>query len=159
MPLLVVRHAHAGRRSAYQGDDRLRPLSPRGRDWAQALVPLLTPFAPTRVLSSPFVRCIQTVMPTARALDLDVETADALSEGHGPEAFPLLEGLAGRPALLCTHGDVALELLGLLRPGARKPPPPSLRLQKGDVWVVDGSGSSLAIVDHIRRADRRSPSS
>ncbi|MGH3579725.1 MAG: SixA phosphatase family protein, partial [Mycobacterium sp.] len=60
MPLLLVRHGHAGRRSAYKGDDRVRPLSERGLAQAQTLVPLLSKYRPQRVLSSPFVRCLET---------------------------------------------------------------------------------------------------
>ncbi len=74
MALLLVRHANAGRRSAYKGDDRLRPLSPRGRARASELVPLLAPYRPQRILSSPYVRCCETVQPLAEALGLPVES-------------------------------------------------------------------------------------
>ena len=70
MPLLVVRHAHAGRRSAYKGDDRARPLSPRGVVRARQLVLLLSEYRPQRILSSPYVRCCATVQPLAESLGL-----------------------------------------------------------------------------------------
>ncbi len=158
MPLLVVRHAHAGRRSAYRGDDRQRPLSPRGRAWAAALVPLLTRFDPHAIMSSPFVRCVQTVAPTAEAAGLSVEPTDALAEGQGVEGLSLLERLAGRSVILCTHGDVATAMLGLLWTDPKRSPPPTLKLQKGDVWVIEPEGSSLVIVDHIRRTKTDSTS-
>jgi 8-oxo-(d)GTP phosphatase len=157
MPLLVVRHAPAGRRSAYKGDDRRRPLSPRGRAWAAALVPLLTGFEPQAVMSSPFVRCVQTVAPTAEALGLAVEPEDALAEGNTAEGVSLLKRLAGRSVVLCTHGDVALAMLVSLWSDTSGPPPPNLKLQKGDVWVIESAGSSQQIVDHIRRTKPPSP--
>src|ERR1019366_10279541 len=106
MPLLVVRHANAGRRSAYKGDDRLRPLSSRGHKRAEALVPLLSRYRPQRILSSPFVRCCETVQPIAEASALAVESVEELAEGHGADAVRLMITMAGEAAVLCTHGDV-----------------------------------------------------
>jgi 8-oxo-(d)GTP phosphatase len=158
MPLLLVRHGHAGRRSAYKGDDRLRPLSKRGLDQARDLVPYLSVYRPQRILSSPFVRCCETVRPTAEALALAVESIDELAEGRGADAVRLLQRMAGESAVLCTHGDVAAEVLDVLTPEGSHSETRSLRLQKGDFWVIQSIGSSLAIVEHIRLpkdADRR----
>lgn len=149
MPILLVRHGHAGRRSAYKGDDRTRPLSKRGSAQARALVPLLTAHRPQRILSSPYMRCCATVQPTAEALGLPVESIEELAEGHGEETIRLMERMAGEAAVLCTHGDVAqavLEALGEAKDGESPP----RRLQKGDVWVIQSTGSRLAIVDHLR---------
>ena len=52
----MVRHAHAGAKDRWSGDDRLRPLTDRGRREALALVRTLTAYEPVRVLSSPLVR-------------------------------------------------------------------------------------------------------
>jgi len=151
MPLLVVRHAHAGRRSAYRGDDRVRPLSPRGRSRAQELVPLLIGYRPRRILSSPYVRCCATVQPLAEALGLPVESVDELAEDHGAEAVRLLSTMQGESAVLCTHGDVATKLLEVLVPDPSAPDAKGFRLQKGEVWVIQSTGSSLSIATHLRR--------
>jgi 8-oxo-dGTP diphosphatase len=151
MPLLVVRHANAGRRSAYKGDDRQRPLSPRGRERAMALVSLLPQYRPQRILSSPYVRCCETVQPIAEALAQPVESVDELAEGHGADAVRLMQRMAGESALLCTHGDVATAMLDFLIPEPDTAGRPGLRLQKGDVWVIQSVGESLAITDHLRR--------
>jgi broad specificity phosphatase PhoE len=153
MPLVVVRHAQAGRRSAYKGDDRLRPLTERGRARAEALVPLLSVYRPQRILSSPFVRCCETVQPVAEALGLGVESLDELAEGHGSEAVRLMQTMAGESAVLCTHGDVATALLEDLE-GQSAPAPAgrsTLRLQKGEFWVIQSTGTSLAIVEHVKK--------
>ena len=151
MPLLVVRHANAGRRSAYRGDDRARPLSPRGVVRARQLVALLGDYRPQRVLSSPYVRCCATVQPVAESLGLAVESVDELAEGHGAEGVRLLETMAGESAILCTHGDVATAMLEDLVPDPSDPARKALRLQKGEVWVVQSTGSRPAIVQHLRR--------
>lgn len=153
MSLLVVRHANAGRRSAYKGDDRLRPLSSRGNARAAALVPLLRPYRPQRILSSPYVRCRQTVEPIAEALGLSVGSVDDLVEGHGAEAIRLLERMADESAVLCTHGDVALEMLEYLAAEPGGDGRAVLRLQKGEVWVIESIGGTLTVVDHLRRAN------
>ena len=154
MPLLFVRHGNAGRRSAYKGDDRVRPLSKRGRVQAQALVDLLSQYRPQRILSSPYVRCCETVQPTAEALGLPVESIEELAEGHGPDAIRLMRRMAGESAVLCSHGDIAQEVLGEL--GDRDGDAPS-RLQKGEVWVVQSAGTKLAIVDRLRPGPTTSP--
>ena len=97
MAVLLVRHAKAGSRKDWSGDDRLRPLSKAGHRQAEALVPLLVGYPITRVLSSPFVRCVQTVLG-------DHQDA-AVAEGWLREAA----GASGVSAL------AAGELIGLQR--------------------------------------------
>ena len=87
----------------------------------------------------------------AEALDLAVESVDELAEGHGAEAVRLMTTMAGESAVLCTHGDVALEMLEVLVPDPKSPERRTLRLQKGEVWVVQSTGSSPIIVQHLRR--------
>ncbi|MBV8463002.1 MAG: histidine phosphatase family protein [Acidimicrobiales bacterium] len=147
MPLLFVRHGHAGRRSAYKGDDRTRPLSKRGRAQGKELVGLLGEYRPQRILSSPYVRCCETVQPTAVALGLPVESIEELAEGHGPDTVRLMRRMAGEAAVLCSHGDVALSVLEAF--GGPEEDGPA-RLQKGEVWVVQSKGSKLVIVDRLR---------
>jgi phosphohistidine phosphatase SixA len=66
MPLYVVRHAHAGSRSAWLEDDRLRPLSDKGRLQAKAIAERIVPLGPSVLLTSPYLRCQQTLEPLAR---------------------------------------------------------------------------------------------
>jgi hypothetical protein len=61
----LVRHARAGDRSRWTGDDWLRPLSVRGHRQAYLLIKLLADAKFDRILSSPYVRCMQTVVPIA----------------------------------------------------------------------------------------------
>jgi 8-oxo-(d)GTP phosphatase len=142
-PVYLVRHAHAGDRSAWRGDDDRRPLSERGWRQAAGLVALLAPLpAPVRILSSPSLRCVQTVEPLARAHGLPVETDERLLEGaRAEEALDLLEEEAARGALAaCTHGDVVPGVLDLLRSrGARVDAP--LTWPKASTWVLDGDDS------------------
>jgi broad specificity phosphatase PhoE len=113
---LFVRHAAAGDRDDWDGDDFHRPLDARGRREAAELVRLLRPFGLRRVVSSPYVRCVQTVEPLAAALGLQLEQDDRLAEGQGAAAADLLreDGV-----VCCSHGDVAEALVGrTLKKGA-----------------------------------------
>ncbi len=84
--ILLVRHAKAGSRSRWHGDDDLRPLTPAGRRQADELSSLLRLFGPTRVHSASPVRCRQTVEPLAAALGTDVVDEPLLSEdGYWPD--------------------------------------------------------------------------
>ena len=66
MPLLLVRHASAGDRTTWEGDDRERPLDDRGRRDADELVEQLASFHVQAILTSPYRRCVETVR-TARS--------------------------------------------------------------------------------------------
>ena len=112
MPLLVVRHASAGNPSEWKGDDRLRPLDEKGWRQARGLPALLAARPFDRLVSSPALRCTQTLEPLAIERGLDVETSPELMEGSsGEEALRLLRELADRAAV-CTHGDVLEHLFG-----------------------------------------------
>ena len=109
MTSVLLRHAAAGDRWDWDGDDFHRPLDARGRRQAAEFVELFRPLGVRRVVSSPYVRCVETVKPLAAALELPVELDDRLAEGAGPGADELLreDGV-----VCCTHGDVAEQLLG-----------------------------------------------
>jgi 8-oxo-dGTP diphosphatase len=106
---VLLRHAAAGDREYWDADDFHRPLDARGCRQAAELVELLRPLGVRRVLSSPYVRCLETVRPLAAALELPLEPDDRLAEGAGASAAELLreEGV-----VCCTHGDIAEALLG-----------------------------------------------
>ena len=84
MTLHLVRHAKAGYRSDWAQSDELRPLTAVGEAQALALADLLRHHPVKRILSSPYVRCMQTVKPLAKALGLEVEEHHALGEDSRP---------------------------------------------------------------------------
>ena len=116
---------------------------------------MLTGFRPRRILSSPAVRCFETVRPAAEALGIPIESVGELAEGHGADALRLLHRMAGETAVVCTHGDIADEFLDTLAPRPEGATRRDLRLLKGEVWVVRSVGDRLEIVDHLRQEPRR----
>jgi 8-oxo-dGTP diphosphatase len=109
----VVRHAKAGSRRQWKGEDAERPLSKRGQTQARAIAKRLSAAGVTRVVSSPYVRCRETVEPLARRTHVELETSDALAEGAPlADSLRLLEKLMHNgDVALCTHGDVLGNLL------------------------------------------------
>jgi 8-oxo-dGTP diphosphatase len=86
MPYLV-RHAHAGDKHTWTGPDPLRPLSEPGRREAHGLLTQLRDYPITRILSSPAVRCLQTVEPLAQRRGLPIEPAQVLGVDADPAAL------------------------------------------------------------------------
>jgi 8-oxo-dGTP diphosphatase len=136
MPYLV-RHAHAGDKRAWLGPDAVRPLSTPGRREAHGLLTRLRDYPITRILSSPAVRCLQTVEPLARRRGLWVESDGDLDVQADPAALVgLLQDPAVGDAVLCTHGELigaGLERLaadGLMGDGEPQWP-------KGSTWVLE----------------------
>lgn len=143
MTSYLIRHAKAGDREDWQGDDRLRPLTRSGRKQAEALVEILRDHPIDKILSSGYLRCVQTVDPLAAARKLPVETTKDLEEGAGGESvIRLVERFQGRNVALCTHGDVVEEFLEILidrgllsRARASN--------EKGGTWILEDKNGTI----------------
>lgn len=148
--VLLVRHAEAGEREAWHGDDDLRPLTSAGEQQAEVLRKLLPLFGARRVYSAPPLRCRQTVEGVAADLGVPIITEPRLSEdGYltDPAAglARLIEIAAepGGPAVVCSQGKVIPHLVRKLTDSA------GLELstvtsRKGSYWGLFFSGGSLA---------------
>jgi broad specificity phosphatase PhoE len=109
----VVRHAKAKNRVEWTEPDELRPLTKRGRRQAAELAERLRDEQPGRLVSSPYLRCVQTLDELARALDVPIETTELLAEGaSGATALDLVLSLSrSKSVVCCTHGDVLFDLM------------------------------------------------
>jgi 8-oxo-dGTP diphosphatase len=136
--LLLVRHGRAGHRSEWDGDDRARPLSRRGWKQAEGLVTALAGYDVSRILSSPYVRCVQTVEPLATARGLKIEEAEEFAEGNSHKAIEMVRGLAdGAGAIVvCSHGDVIPDIVEHLARTDNMRLPNELHWAKGSTWVL-----------------------
>ncbi len=164
VPLILLRHASAGSKRDWHGDDETRPLDARGMADARELAGLLTCFAPrARVVSSPALRCTQTVLPYAAAFGGSVQAEAALaasgrsgylslgrtSSAASPGSVVRDLVLSGQPAVVCLHREnlpealaAACSALGAMPPeaaGAR-----GAGLSKGAFWVVHAAAGELA---------------
>jgi broad specificity phosphatase PhoE len=149
--LYVVRHAHAGDRSAWGHRDTSRPLSKKGRRQAAGIADLLAGVGIERVLSSPATRCVQTLEPLAERLGVPVEGDARLREGADPrDALSLADELraGGGHVALCSHGDVIPDLLRAVRDlGARIDD--ELRWPKASTWVIGATDRRWSSVRYL----------
>jgi 8-oxo-dGTP diphosphatase len=133
----VLRHAKAGSRSHWTGDDRMRPLSKKGIEQAKKLVGILGRYPISAVHSSPYLRCVQTVEPLANARGLQVKQAPELAEGSGVSGlYTFFSNQGLDQVVLSTHGDVVLELVEDLTK-RRVLPAFEEDLAKGSTWIVE----------------------
>ena len=151
----LVRHGKAGARAGHAEDDRHRPLSKAGRRQADALVAVFRGRDVERVVSSPYVRCVQTVRPLALDRGLPVETSEALAEGAPLEqALALLAEAVRTPTVLCTHGDVVPAIvLHLAERGAELDGERDWK--KGSVWVLERRDGSVVRARYVPPPDTR----
>jgi 8-oxo-(d)GTP phosphatase len=147
--LYVVRHAKAGIRAAWSGPDEERPLTRRGRKQARRLVERFQGLEIRRILSSPFLRCVQTVEPLGEARGLAVEAIPELREGASvEELLGALAWLDEGPTVVCGHGTEIrsmidrLEAGGATIEGARG-------IAKGSVWVLDREGERIVAAHYL----------
>lgn len=157
--VLLVRHAKAGRREDWHGDDHLRPLSEAGRQQADGLRALLPLFGASRAHSAPPLRCRLTVAGLAADLGVDVVDERLLSEeGYWADPDAALRRLVAlaEPApcatVVCSQGGAIPDIVATLRAraGLREI---DVRSRKGSFWVLgfttapDGS-RRLVAADH-----------
>lgn len=112
-PIIVLRHAKATLRSDWHDgvvvDDGNRPLLPEGDAQAKKIVPLLRAFGPKKIVSSPWVRCFNTLQPYAKKMNLPIIERSQLSENgnkKGPRRTRnvITDILAdAKPTVVCSH--------------------------------------------------------
>lgn len=127
---VVLRHARAKKRSAWSGGEHDRPLTAQGLHHAVDLTGTLSAFGVDRVTSSPWERCVATVVPYAELSEVLVELVPELTEAEAKRApvharravSRLLLGLraslrlpGGEPGtVVCTHRPVLPVVLDVL---------------------------------------------
>jgi 8-oxo-dGTP diphosphatase len=147
--IILVRHAKAGRRGDWHGDDRLRPLDANGERQAQELAALLALFEPTGIWSADLLRCEQTVAPLADKLGLQLQVESAFADDNfedGADGTALrLMALARRGcvSVVCSQGESIPALVDRLGPGVR-----SSETKKGAWWVLPVIDGDVIVADY-----------
>ena len=136
MTIYIVRHAKAGKRSEWDDDDILRPLSKTGWKQAELVAEQLKKLSITSLVSSPATRCMQTLEPLAKLTKLKVEVDKRLIEfGDIADMLEIAEEVEDS-TVLSSHGDMIPELIKTLeRRGMKIDSKPDWR--KGSVWVIE----------------------
>lgn len=116
-PIIVLRHAKAANRAVWLGSDVSRPLTPRGRAQANAIVGPLRAFGVQKIIASDARRCVETVQPLSQAIGHRVHTSELLSQDAWAEGMSDPRTVigkrvrSGKAAVLCSHGPVLPDIL------------------------------------------------
>jgi broad specificity phosphatase PhoE len=144
----LVRHAKAGDREQWTEDDRLRPLTKKGRRQAEGLVQLFSRVEVRRIVSSPYLRCGQTVRPLALDRGITIEFDEALAEAAALDAAMRLVTSSPAGTVLCSHGDIIPAVVGrLVEQGASIPGEPGWK--KGSTWILDRRGDRIGSARYV----------
>ena len=175
VPIVLLRHGTAQPRAATYSDDLIRPLAAQGHAQAETMAGLLPSYGRMRIVSSPAVRCVDTVRPFARKqqMIMDVEpvlSEPALAAAPGAAASWIRALIAkGEPSLVCSHREVLDAMMAaMLDDLGTRPYPREAPSMNGRAWSrqrvnrllgADRSGGRLkpgrAWVLHV--AARREP--
>ena len=78
--IYFIRHAQSQRSAAVKNSQW--PLSPQGKSQAEKLSSLLSHLRVTDVISSPYLRCVETVNPFVEKSEVNFSTVEGLRERH-----------------------------------------------------------------------------
>jgi 8-oxo-dGTP diphosphatase len=112
------------------------PLSFPGQLEAHGLLGRLRDYPITRILTSPAVRCQQTVAPLSQRRAVPIELAEALAvDAPAAKLLALVTDPTLQTAVLCTHGEQIEQLMRQLAAGG-VPLSGPLGWDKGSTWVL-----------------------
>lgn len=135
--IYVIRHAHAGDKKKWRKPDTVRPISPKGHEQTEALTTRLVRLPINRIISSPAMRCEQTVGPLAMRLGLTVKASKALRrESNLEDVLRLIRKNKRRRVVLCTHGETIGPLIEHLAADTRVDLRGPMEWPKGSTWVL-----------------------
>jgi phosphohistidine phosphatase len=146
--LLIIRHGPAGRREEWEAegrDDRLRPLTPKGKKEVRKAAGGLRQLVPTLDLlaTSPWTRAAETAQLVATEYGCEVTEVEALTSEHAPKDLaPWLHGQRGKESLgLVGHEPHLGLLVGYLLTGKSVS---FIELKKGGACLVEMEDPSTA---------------
>jgi 8-oxo-dGTP pyrophosphatase MutT (NUDIX family)/phosphohistidine phosphatase SixA len=155
VPFVLLRHASAGGKDAWKGDDLDRPLDADGAAESDLLARLLACYGTCRVITSAAERCVATVRPYAALTGAKLEVEPALAVGvfeDDPEAGPTLAAAAvaaAQPTVICAHRENIPPLLAAASAALGAEPPDGPPLRKAGFWVLHSAdGAVIATEQH-----------
>lgn len=123
VPMLLLRHAKAVSRATWQGTEAGRVLTRTGVRQSMAVVDMLSAFGVSRLVSSEWTRCKQTLAPYAGLAGLEVNAYAELTEDAAVVECPAgvdeviaaeLSELA-EPTVVCAHRPTLPRMFAVLQ--------------------------------------------
>ncbi len=133
----LVRHADAGNKKKWKKADSIRPISKKGHEQVEELATRLVRSPINSVVSSPSLRCEQTVGPLAQRLGLKVKPSKLLRRNVAPtEVLHLIERSPGTRTVLCSHRETIGPLIEHLAADPNVDVTGEMKWPKGSIWEL-----------------------
>ena len=153
MTVYLVRHGSAGVRDDTNPDDDDRRLDSDGQLQARKLAEWLRHEPVTRIVSSPYRRCTDTVEPLVEVLGIGLEIDERLAEGTPIEkSWELVSEVGSETVVLCSHGDVIPDIIRRAQLRGMHVPGKS-GSSKGSAWTLrhwDGERFATGLYTSIK---------
>ena len=135
--IYLVRHADAGNKKKWKQADDVRPISKKGHEQVEALVTRLVRTPINGIVSSPSLRCEQTVGPLAQRLGLKVKPSKLLRRDVAPtDVLRLIKRSKGTRTVLCSHRETIGPFIEHLAANPNVEVSSKLEWPKGSVWEL-----------------------
>ena len=135
--IYLVRHADAGSKKKRKETHDVRPISKKGHEQVEDLVTRLVRAPINSIVSSPSLRCEQTVGPLALRLGLKVKPSKLLRRDVAPtDVLRLIKKSAGTRTVLCSHRETIGPLIEHLAADPKVEVTGNLEWPKGSVWEL-----------------------
>lgn len=151
-PLVLLRHAKAIQRLDWQGEDVDRPLDSDGQRQAGRMHLNYFPYQIREIHSSDAIRCLETVEPLARSLQLNITISEELGEyGYSRDSKASLTYVRdvieeGTAAMICSHNPILPNLVRKLI-GKKNFKDLSWTLNPGESWVLHHREGDILAID------------
>lgn len=157
-PIVIARHGKATPHEDWDGVDSLRPLVARGMEQSRDIAGGLAAYGPRSIISSPAMRCMQTVAPLSYKLGMEIKESGKISqdkwtsEGDRVTDFVAARLRKAEPVVICSHGPVipqiVRELLSQTGSAVGDAARRAASLGTGDfaVFHIAKSGAALRVV-------------
>ena len=152
--LVLLRHAKAVKREDWDGDDGDRPLAHLGQLQAKRILTNFLPYAIEQVHSSDAMRCIETIEPMTRALNMHPIFSTDLSEYRFAKdkeaALDYAQDLmnSGKSSIICSHNPILPKLLKKLI-GKKNFKQLDQELKPAEAWVLHHRDGEIIAIDWI----------
>jgi 8-oxo-dGTP diphosphatase len=153
-PLVLLRHAKAVKREDWDGDDGDRPLAQLGQLQAKRMLSLYLPYNISEIHSSDAQRCIETIDPMARSLEMNpIYSADLSEYSFAKDKEAPLDYAQdlmdkGKSAIVCSHNPILPKLLKKLI-GKKNFKQLDQKLEPGEAWVLHHRDGEIIAIDWV----------
>ena len=153
-PLVLLRHAKAVKRDEWDGDDDDRPLDQIGERQAKRMLPNFLPYGIVEIYSSEAIRCLETVEPLSRSLELKAVISQDLGEylyvTNSDLSLSFAQDLIsqGKPTIVCSHNPILPKLVKKLV-GKKNFKELAGELNPCEAWVLHHRDGEIIAIDLV----------